>query len=151
MSRDGRGFSLIELVVAIAIVVILAVSAIEILDPVKQFAQGRNTQRKANLNVILGAIGQNIADNKGAFSCSSGAIPTTTKRMASSSPNYNIAPCLVTTYLNNLPFDPATSGAKWINVANYDTGYTIIQDATSGRVTVAAPAAELSSTISYTR
>ncbi|MDO8537034.1 MAG: type II secretion system protein [bacterium] len=147
------GFTLVELVVTMAIVIILVVSAIAILDPVRQFAQGRNTQRKANLNVILGAIGQNLSDNKGTFSCSSGAVPTTTKRMASvaTSTNYNIAPCLVTTYLNSLPYDPSTSSAHWASVSDYDTGYTILQDATSGHITVSAPAAELSSTISYTR
>lgn len=145
------GFTLIELSITIAIVIALAVSVIVIIDPVKQFAKGRNTQRRASLNLILGAVGQNIADNKGAFSCSSGAIPTSTTRMASSSPNYNIAPCLVDIYLNSLPFDPSTSSAKWVGLTDYDTGYTIAQNASTGRITVVAPASELGESISYTR
>ncbi len=33
------------------------------------FAQARNTQRQANIDTILNAIGQNIADNKGVWIC----------------------------------------------------------------------------------
>lgn len=145
------GFTLIELLLTLGIVIILTVGAILIIDPVSQFAKGRNATRKSNLQMILGAVGQNIFDNKGTFSCSSGAIPTTTTKMASSSGNYNIGPCLVPTYLQNLPVDPSTSGAKYVNETNYDTVYNIIRNASTGRVTVSAPAAELGESISYTR
>lgn len=150
-SDSCAGFSLVELVIAVAIVVLLTFVSIALLDPVRQFAGGRNTQRKGDLNIILNAIGGNTSDNRGTFSCSSGAIPTTTARMASSSGNYNIAPCLVPNYLSVLPFDPATSGARWVSAANYDTAYTIARNATTGRVTVSAPAAELGQSISVTR
>ncbi len=150
MLHDG-GFTLIEVVVSVGIIVGIMAAVLIILNPAVQFAKGRNAQRWANLNVILGAIGQNIADNKGTFSCSSGAIPTTTSRMASSSGNYNIGPCLVPTYLQSLPYDPSTSTAKWVSVTNYNTGYFITRSATSGYITISAPAAELGETITYTR
>ena len=146
-----RGFTLVEIVTSVGIVVALMVAVVIILNPTAQFAKGRNAQRKANLNMIIGAIGQNKADNKGTFSCSSGAVPTTTTRMASSSGNYNIGPCIVPTYIPSLPYDPSTSTAKWVSVTDYDTGYTITQSATTSRVTLTAPAAELGETITYTR
>jgi type II secretory pathway pseudopilin PulG len=148
-ANELAGFTLIEIVVSLAIVIGLMVAVIVILNPTAQFAKGRNTQRRANLNMIIGAIGQNKADNKGAFLCPSGTIPTSTARMASSS--YNIGPCLVPTYLSSLPYDPSTSTAKWVSVTNYNTGYTIVQSATTSRITVSAPAAELGEMITYTR
>jgi len=141
------GFTLIEILVGMAIVATLSFLAVLILNPAQQLAKGRNAQRKGDLTVILNVIGQNTVDNRGTFSCASGAIPTATARMASSSGSYNIAPCLVPTYLENLPYDPATSGARYKNSADYDTGYTIAKNATTGRVTVAAPAAELGESI----
>ena len=146
-----RGFTIIELVLSLTIVIILAVAAIFVIDPGRQFAKGRNNERESHLNLILGAVGQNTFDNKGTFSCSSGAIPTSTTRMATSTGNYNIGPCLVTTYLANLPFDPSTSGVRYVSVSDYDTGYNIVRNATTGRVTVSAPAAELGEDISVTR
>lgn len=148
--NSRNGFTLIETIVSLGIIVIMTVVAIVILDPARQFAKNRNTQRWSDLNVILNAVGQNTVDNRGTFSCSSGAIPTTTQRMASST-GYNIAPCIVTTYLNNLPYDPATSGAKYKSVTDYDTAYNILRNATTGRVTVSAPAAEVGESVSVTR
>ena len=63
---------------------------------------------------------------------------------------YDIADCLVDTYLSQMPFDPSATGAQWTSSADYDTGYSIIQGS-NGRVTVNAPAAELSEVISITR
>lgn len=145
------GFTFIELLVTLAIVVFIAVSAIFVINPPRQLAKGRNQERVAGINLILSAVGQNIFSNRGAFSCSNGPIPTSTTRMASSTGNYNIGPCLVPIYLDKLPFDPATTGAKFVNASNYDTAYFIIQNAATGRVTVSAPAAELGETIEVTR
>ena len=65
--------------------------------------------------------------------------------------NYDIAPCLVPTYLLALPFDPATSGAHYVSNSDYDTGYFIVQNSSTGQITLSAPAAELKKTISVTR
>lgn len=148
--HKSNGFTLIETLISLGIITVITVAAIVILDPARQFAKSRNTERWSDVNVILNAIGQNTVDNRGTFSCSSGAIPTSTARIASST-GYNIAPCLVTTYLSALPFDPATSGAKWKSVTDYDTAYSILRNATTGRVTVSAPAAEVGESVSVTR
>ena len=147
--RLRRGFTLLEVIVSIGIVVLVTALGAIFLNPAGQLAKGRNSQRWANVNSLLNAVGQNTADNKGSFNCTT--VPTSTTKMASSSGNYNIASCLVSSYLSSLPYDPTASGAKYKSVTDYDTGYTIARNATTGRMTFVAASAELNETISVTR
>lgn len=149
---DGRsGLTLVEILVTIAILAIVLGVGLLALNPAGQLSSARNTQRQLNLQAIMNSIRQNIADASGqAFTCSSGAIPTSTTKMASVGGNYNIAPCLVPTYLPTLPFDPSALGAHYNNPSDYDTGYSIAQ-ASTGIITVNAPYAELGQTISLSR
>lgn len=146
-----KGFTFVELIIVISLISIIMAVLIIVINPAQHFARARNAERFSEISIILTAIQQNIADNRGTFNCSSGPLPTSTTKMASSSPNYNIAACLVPTYLPDLPVDPSATGARWISVSDYDTGYNIWQSSTTGRITVEAPAAELGKTISFTR
>lgn len=131
------------------------------INPARQFKQARDTQRTSNVSAILDAIGQNIADNKGIFTCSSGAIPATSTVMAKS--GFNIRPCLVPDYMTELPYDPGTSAgvtgsndcdATCSGTTTYNTKYNVVQDSVTGRITVNAPFGELvtsSTPISITR
>jgi type II secretory pathway pseudopilin PulG len=149
-----RGITIIELVIAIALIAIMSTLILAFFNPAGIFASSRNTQRKLHLQALLSAIRQNIAESPtGAFVCVNGSIPTSSKRMASasSSGNYNIAPCLVPSYLDAMPFDPSAPGAHYTSNNDYDTGYNILKSSTTPAITLIAPFAELGATVSSTR
>ena len=139
-AQAERAFSLIEILVVIGIIAILAAVVIVAINPARQFAQARESQRVSNVNAILNAIGENIADNKGIFTCSS--YPTIAAVAAISGTAANIRPCIVPTYMPEVPVDPTngtnTCASSDASCTTYDTKYTISQDAT-GRITVCAP------------
>jgi type II secretory pathway pseudopilin PulG len=147
------GFSLIEIIIALGLVVIVGGLMIRSINPAGQISQARNVQRQADLNTIMNSIRQNIGDSRtGVFSCTAGDIPTSSKKMASSGTStYDIAPCIIPTYFFTMPFDPVASGARYNSNVDYDTGYYVLKNASTGQITLSAPAAELEKTISITR
>jgi len=146
--KSRSGFTLIELLVVIGIIAILAGVVIVALNPGRQFAQARDTQRVSNVRAILDAIGQYQADHGGNFNCPVGSsLPTSTTIIASST--FNIYDCIVPTYIPQLPLDP--SNGTLISSSSYNTGYTVIYDPTTRRVTVDAPSAEINVPITITR
>src|SRR5258708_2207700 len=153
---DNRtGFTLIELMVVVAILGFLIGIGVIAMNPAGQLASARNQKRQLDLETLMVAVRANVADQSTqTFSCAAGLIPTSTPaRMSSvsSSANYNIAPCIVPTYILALPFDSGTSSAHYASNSDYDTGYNIIQNASTGQITLSAPAAELGKSISIIR
>ena len=148
--KPKSGFTLIEILIVMAIIAMLAAVVIIAINPARQFAQARNTQRWAAVNSILNAVHQNMIDNRGTWnSTGCGASLPSTATVIKNSDGVDLCACLVTTYLASLPYDPKTG--SYTSCAGYDTGYTIYQDATTGRITVAAPQAELTQSIAVTR
>ncbi|HRH24544.1 MAG TPA: prepilin-type N-terminal cleavage/methylation domain-containing protein [Candidatus Paceibacterota bacterium] len=133
----SKGFTLIEILIVIGIIAILAAIVIVAINPAKQFAQARNTQRESNINTILNAVGQNIADHKGVFSCNGeeADISGSPSPIGNGTPDGTYvdledADCLVPTYMPSMVFDPIGDAV--------DTLYTIEVDG-NGRYTVCAP------------
>ncbi len=130
--KRKRGFTLIEILIVIGLIAILAAIVLVAINPARQFAQARNSQRESNVTAILNAIGQDIADNKGVFGgvCSGTTLPASTTNIGTDAGKINLS-CLAPTYIaTGIPTDPIGSAA--------DTLYTIAASS-SGRVTVCAP------------
>lgn len=143
LKNNKKGFTLIEILIGIGLIAILATVVLVALNPARQFAQGRNSQRISNVNAILNAIGQRTADNKGIFEtgCAAGIIPTAAAKMQKSG-GYDIRPCIAPTYLAEIPFDPSIGNNTCnsdCSTGSYSTEYTVARDSTAGRITVCAP------------
>lgn len=145
----SRGFTLIEILVVLGMLALLSTVVLVAVNPLRQFAQARNTQREANVSALLNAVGHRLADNQGIFvvassSCET-ALPSAAEYIESTGDGYDLRPCLVPNYLPELPYDPAegentcTSEDCDGSGESYETGYTIMQSATTSRITICAP------------
>ncbi len=149
-----KGFTLIEILVVIGIIGILATVVLVAVNPSRQFKQARDSQRVANVNTILNAIGQNIADHEGMVFCD-GTVRTLPQGInygissGLSIDGINLADCLIPEYLPKLPHEPGNTSAYYTNEDDYFTGYSLYVD-TGGRITISA-AGEIQPDISVTR
>lgn len=145
-SLRHQAFTLIEVLIVVVIIAILAGIVIVAINPARQISQTNNTERSADVKAIIDAVHEYSIDNRGVLPT---AITGTGTVIGSGASQIDICSDLVPTYIAEMPFDPTATGASYTDCTSYDTGYTIAS--TNGRVTVAAPSAELSETISVTR
>ena len=140
-----KGFTLIEVLLVIAIIAILAGIVIIAINPSKQLADTRNAQRRSDVTTILNATYQYTVDNGGALPVTITTTPTAVCATGGTCTGLIDLTVLTTNakYIAVLPKDP-TGGT--VN----STGYNISKDV-NGRLTVAAPSAENGSTITVTR
>jgi len=147
-TRKQKGFTLIEILVVIGIIAILAAVVIVALNPGRQFAQARNTQRWSNINTILNAVGQRLADGRGSWRAGTPAacpaLPATDTTVVIGTGGFDLASCIVPTYVSTMVVDPQD------NADLASTGYTFVRNS-DGRITISAPYAELDEVINVVR
>ena len=138
----NKGFTLIEILVVIGIIGILATVVLVAVNPNRQFKQARDSQRVANVNTILNALGQNMADHEGNLVCAGTKIELAADTVFNLNSNgdtndFNIADCLIPDYISKLPYDPKNEDGHFIDNDDFDTGYTLTRDG-NNRFVVAA-------------
>jgi prepilin-type N-terminal cleavage/methylation domain-containing protein len=140
-----KGFTLIEILVVVALIAILTAITFIAINPAKQFGDTRNAQRSSDVLQILNAITQYTSE-QGQSLADFGTIPTcpTVVLIGTGSGNLDPTTRLVDKYIVGIPMDPSTG-----TTAN--TGYNICKTGTSNRVQISAPGAENSKTISVKR
>lgn len=138
MLKHLRGFTLIELIVVMAIVAILAGAAIIAINPGQRTSQARNTQRQSHVSEILNALQQYSADNQGVMPAA--VTSATTATCIGTDPACkNLSAILVSQYIASIPKDPGGPGTLGTDA---NTQYTVLYNAATKRVTIAAPNAE---------
>jgi len=151
-SHRRGGFTLLEVLLVIALLGILAGIVIVALNPATQLAKANNAQRSSDANTILNAVWQYSLGNQGSLPssvlASADCLGTAAAEICKTGGDCTGLTDLsvLTTneqYIVSMPFDPTGSSAD-------GAGYEIKKSA-NGRVTVVAPDAELSDTISVTR
>lgn len=146
---------LIFLIVLIPIIGIFAAVALIAINPARQFAEANNTQRSKDVTAIVIAIGQYRADHIRVMPY---GIDATVRTISDSGVPLTVDLCaaLVPTYFADIPVDPTIGVENPKNSvctdpgADYNSGYTVVLDPVSNKITVSASGAELGETISAT-
>ncbi len=128
-----KGLTLIELLVVIAIISILATTVVVAINPARQMAKARDSQRESHLTAILSAILQYSSEHSGDLPDTDGDpdtsnFPTSPTCIGTAVTCFNLGAAgevgetIVPDYIYEIPYDPKTGDAT-------NTGYTIYVDA----------------------
>jgi len=138
-----KGFTLIEVLLVIAILAILASIVILAINPNKQFASARDAQRMSDVYSILNAMHQYALDHEGSFpeSVTTDEMEICVTDSINCEGLVDLAPLTGNQqYLVSIPLDPQCPYSD-ANCSEYGTGY-FINLTENGRVTVTAYGAE---------
>lgn len=148
-TKKQSGFTLIEILLVVAIISILAGIVIFAINPSKQLSASKNAQRSSDVTTILNSVYQYSIDNNGTLPASVTALTagTATEICKTGATCTGLVDLSVLTtdekYLTSIPVDP-------IGASTNGAGYEISRSA-NNRVTVSAPDAENGEVISVTR
>lgn len=143
--KKYRGFSLIEILVVVALIIILATITIIAINPAKNFRDARDAQRSSDVMQILNAVTQYTSEQNKTIAdfntetvsiakCDATGGPTMITVGTEASPSI-FEQRLVPDFLVAIPKDPSSTSET-------ETGYTICIAGDSGRIQVEAPDAE---------
>lgn len=162
--QTQKGFTLLEVLLVVAIIAILAGIVIIAINPGKNLGDTRNTTRSADVNTIINGTYQYVLDNNGnlpGLGTRTGAVAISTAPTEICSQTATTCTGLVdlavlTTagkYLVALPKDPSCPSSLTASAPQCTAngnGYSIAKDA-NNRLVVAAISAEEGKTISVTK
>ncbi|HSW65627.1 MAG TPA: type II secretion system protein [Bacillota bacterium] len=162
--RTQEGFTLLEVLLVVAIIAILAGIVIIAINPGKNLGDTRNSQRSADVNTIINGVYQYALDNNGvlpAVGARTGAVVIPTAPTAAAEIcNTTTSTCtglvdlaVLTTngkYVVSIPKDPQAPNGCSSGCGANGTGYSIQKDA-NGRLIVNAMSPEQGKTISVTK
>lgn len=131
-----KGFTLIELLVVIGILGILIAVVLVAVNPSRQFASARDTQRRADLYAVTNSMYQYATEHDGNFPDGTTpgtiAVSTTPRDIGSAVGNLNLAADLVPTYVPAVPKDPGPTST------DANTEYSMYIDVNNRLVATAA-------------
>lgn len=143
--RARGGFTILELILVIAIIGILFFIVVIAINPSKSQGEQRNVQRRNDVFAILNTLYDYSLEHRGRFPSSITSTPKEICRTgAESCVNGVDLSALAESFASGVPMDPQAPET------GTGTLYTIVRDA-KGHITVAAPKAEQGATISATR
>lgn len=147
--QSQSGFTLLEVLLVVAIIAILAGIVIIAINPGKNLGDSRNSQRSADVNTIINGVYQYALDTNGTIPTSVTTTPTEVCATGAASCTGLVDLGVLTAsgkYLVSIPKDPQCP----TGCATNGTGYRIAKDA-NNRLIVTAPSAEQGKTISVTK
>jgi prepilin-type N-terminal cleavage/methylation domain-containing protein len=147
------GFTLMELLIVIAIIGILATVLIVIINPARQLAKARDSERKSEIYSIVSAVDRYATEHSGTLPDTDGDpetsnFPTSPTCIGTGGGCFNLAGAgetgetIVPEYMYEIPTDPKTGDQS-------DTGYTIYVD--SNEYVHASASGEVEADISVVR
>lgn len=149
-----KGFTLIEILLVVALLTILLSIVIIAINPARQFSQANDAQRRNDINALLNSMNQYQNDHRGSLP---GYIPSTSTVMlgtgsvsgcggvscagtSTQGACLDLTSYLVPTYIVGIPVDPTVGLAS-------TTYYAVTKTSAEGnRITVSACGAELATT-----